>query len=83
MPKDTKDLTLEEIKTDLPSYSEAGKVNEKLLSYVSPVLLSVNGEMKPTFACSIDGKDEKTVYMNFLETLESNGYNRTTKTFTK
>ena len=76
-----KDLTVEEVKKVLPLYMESTKVETKLLLYVSPELILVHGEMMPSFACSIDGKDEKTLYTNFLETLESNGYDRATKTF--
>jgi hypothetical protein len=81
MPKDTNDLILDEIKATLPTYAEEQKVDTKVLSFVSPILLLLNGRMVPTLACSVDGRDEKMVYTNFLETLESNGYDRTTKTF--
>jgi len=81
--KETKDMTVEEIKKELPPYQ--GKKGSSFgLSYSSPILsLNSNGEMKPNFACSVDSLDEKTAHESFLNTLVKNGYDRANKTFSK
>ena len=75
--KPTAELTLEEIKTELPTYSTKGTS----VIFRGELIKDPRGEMVNSPTISIGGGEEKRVHLDFLNTLVANKYDRVSKQF--